>query len=64
MNRLKNEGLLDIGNYESLPTYESCILGKMTKSSFIENDERAKEILSLVHTYVCGPMNVNAKGGI
>ena len=35
----------------------------MTKSPFTKKDERAKELLSLVHTDVCGPMNTCAKGG-
>ena len=35
----------------------------MTKSPFIEKDKRAKELLSLVHTDVCGPMSTCAKGG-
>ena len=32
MNILAQEKILDDNYYESLPTYESCLLGKMTKS--------------------------------
>ena len=39
MNRLAQEGILDKNDYESLPTYESCLLGKMIKSLFIEKSE-------------------------
>ena len=35
----------------------------MTKSPFIEKDKRAKEILGLIHTDVCGPMNTAAMEG-
>jgi len=36
---------------------------KMTKSPFIESGERASELLGLIHTDVCGPMKIQAKGG-
>jgi len=35
----------------------------MTKSPFIESGERASELLGLIHTDVCGPMKIQAKGG-
>ena len=35
----------------------------MTKRSFSAKGERAKEPLELVHTDVCGPLNVQARGG-
>ena len=35
----------------------------MTKSSFNEKDERATELLSLVHSDVCGPMSSSARDG-
>ena len=37
--RLVNDGLLDLGDCESLLTCESCLLGKMIKSPFIEKGE-------------------------
>ena len=63
INRLVKEHILDIDDCELLTTYESCLLGKMTKSFFIEKDEQASEFLDLVHTDVCGPMNTCARGG-
>ena len=63
ITRLVNEGLIDLGDCESLPTCESCLLGKMTKSPFIGKGERAEELLGLIHTDVCGPMNTSARGG-
>ena len=35
----------------------------MTKRSFSAKEERAKQPLELVHTDVCGPLNVQARGG-
>ena len=35
----------------------------MTKSPFKEKDKRASDVLGLIHTNVCGPMNISARGG-
>ena len=35
----------------------------MTKRSFSSKGNRAKEVLELVHSDVCGPINVQARGG-
>ena len=63
INKLYKEGYLDNYDYESYKTCESCLKGKMTKSPFIGTGERASELLGLVHTDVCGPMKIQAKGG-
>ena len=60
---MAQEGILEVGNCELLPTCESYLLGKMTKSPFIRKSERAIELLDLVHTDVCGPMSTSARGG-
>ena len=39
INRLAQEEILEVGDCESLPTYESCLLGKMTKSPFTGKGE-------------------------
>ena len=61
MNKLAQEGILELSNCESLPTCESCLLGKMTMSPFTGKGERVKEVLGLVHTDVCGPLNISAR---
>ena len=63
INKLIEEGLLSVSDCESLSTCESCLIRKMTKSPFKEKDERASDILGLIHTDVCGPMNTSARGG-
>ena len=34
---------------------ESCLLGKMTKAPFSGKDERASDLLGLIHSDVLGP---------
>ena len=62
IDRLIKEGVFEINDCESLPTCESCLLSKMIKSPFKEKGERASNVLGLVHTDVCGPMNISARG--
>ena len=35
----------------------------MTKTPFTGKGERAKDLLGLVHSDVCGPLSLNARGG-
>ncbi|KAL8155280.1 hypothetical protein AgCh_000596 [Apium graveolens] len=63
LRTLHKEGLLDPFDFESYPTCESCLLGKMTKSPFSGHGERAADLLGLVHTDVCRPMSTQAMGG-
>ena len=60
MKKLHADGLFD---YESLDACEPCLLGKMTKTSFSGTMERAADLLEIIHTDVCGPMNIKACGG-
>ena len=62
INRLTQEKILEVSDCESLPTCESYLLSKMTRSPFIGKGERATELLGLVHTHVCGPMSTSARG--
>ena len=57
------DGPLDFLREVRLPQYESCFEGKMTKRSFGAKGNRAEDLLEIVHTDVCGPMNVKAQGG-
>ena len=42
---------------------EPCLMGKMTKTLFSGTMERATDILEIIHTDVCSPMSVEARGG-
>ena len=58
MKKLHADGLL-----ESLDTCAPCLMGKMTKTPFSGTMERATNLLEIIHTDVCGPMSVDARGG-
>ena len=53
----KLDGLL-----ESLDPCIPCLMGKMTKTPFSKTTERATELLEIIHTDVCSPMSVEARG--
>ena len=63
MKKLHTDGILESLDYESLDACEPCLMGKMTKMSFSGTMERATDLLEIIHTDVCGPMNVEARGG-
>ena len=43
--------------------YKGCSLGKHTRKPFHNSETRSKEILDLIHSYVCGPMSNKSLGG-
>ncbi|KAL0411470.1 UNVERIFIED_CONTAM: hypothetical protein Slati_3736700 [Sesamum latifolium] len=61
IRRLVDSKNLEIDNLDHLPTCESCLKGKMTKKPFVGQSAIAK--LDLVHTNVCGPLSIPARGG-
>ena len=63
ISKLHKDGLLDPFDFESYKVCEFCLLGKMTKASFTGHNERASDLLGLIHSDVCGPLNVHAREG-
>lgn len=63
IQRLVVGGPLSSLAVEPFPVCESCLEGKMTNRPFKAKENRAKEVLELVHTDLCGPMNIQARGG-
>ena len=63
ISKLHKDGLLDPFVFEQLDVCESCLMGKMTKVPFNRKGERASDLLGLIHSDVCGPINTQAKGG-
>ena len=59
---VKGESLsqLEIG---TLPVCESCLERKITKRPFTRKGLKATQPLELIHSDVCRPMNVKARGG-
>ena len=63
MKKLHTDGLLESLDYESLDACKPCLMGKMTKTPFSGTMERATDLLEIIHTDVCRPMNIKARGG-
>ena len=63
IQRLVKDGLLEPLDFNEFPVCESCLEGKMTKMPFNAKGNRAKDLLELVHSDVCGPMSIQVRGG-
>ena len=63
MKKLHKDGFLESLDYESFDVCEPCLMRKMTKTPFSGTMERANNLLEIIHTDVCGPMSVDARGG-
>ena len=63
ISRLAQNGPLGSLELEALPVCESYLEGKMTRWPFSAKGYRAKEQLELVHSYLYGPMTIQARGG-
>nr|GEZ95546.1 hypothetical protein [Tanacetum cinerariifolium] len=55
---LQHDGLLNSIDIESLGKYVSCMSGKMARKPYSHQVERAKDLLGLIHTDVCGPFKI------
>ena len=62
MKKLHADGLLESLDYESVDAYEPCLMGTMTKTPFSRTMQQATDLLEIMHTDVCGPMNIEARG--
>ena len=63
MKKLHADGLLESLDYESIDACEPCLMGNRTKTPFSTTIERTTDLLEIIHTDVCGPMSVEARGG-
>ena len=62
LNRLAKDGLLDRLTMLKLSKYESCLARKATIKN-LGQASRVSSPLELIHSDVCGPMNVKARHG-
>jgi hypothetical protein len=62
LHRLTRAGLLGSLTKEELPICEHCLAGKTTRLPF-GKAKRASSSLQLIHSDICGPMNVRARHG-
>src|SRR5919106_5356507 len=63
MKKLHKDGFSESLGYESFDACEPCLLGKMTKPPFSGTMEQATDLLEIIHTDVCGLMNIEARAG-
>ncbi|GJZ76088.1 zinc finger, CCHC-type containing protein [Tanacetum coccineum] len=63
MDMLQRDGLLQPTHDESHDKCKSCISQKMVRKPFPHQVERAKDILGLIHTDVCGPFRTVSREG-
>ncbi|GKE38868.1 zinc finger, CCHC-type containing protein, partial [Tanacetum coccineum] len=63
MDKLQRDGILQSTHDESLEKCKSCIIGKMVRKPFPHKVERAKDILGIIHTDVCGPFRTVLREG-
>src|SRR3954471_17590873 len=64
IKKLHDDGLLDSLDFGSLDTCEPCLMGKMTRTPFNGTMEHAEDLLEIIHSDVCGPMNVPPRNGL
>ena len=62
MKKLHKDGFSESLGYESFDACEPCLFGKMTKTPFSGTMEQATDLLEIIHTDVCDPMSVKARG--
>ncbi|GJX57971.1 retrotransposon protein, putative, ty1-copia subclass [Tanacetum coccineum] len=58
IKKLQHDGLLNSIDIESLGKCVSCLSGKMARKPYSHQVERAKDLLGLIHTDVCGPFRI------
>jgi hypothetical protein len=61
MKKLHQDGLLESLDFESFDTCEACLIG--AKTPFNGYVEHSSDLLEIIHTDVCMPMSVPARGG-
>nr|GEY40665.1 hypothetical protein [Tanacetum cinerariifolium] len=63
IEKLQHDGLLNSINIESLGKCVSCMSGKMARNPYSHHVERAKDLLRLIHTDVCGLFKIVSRQG-
>ncbi|GJW04199.1 zinc finger, CCHC-type containing protein [Tanacetum coccineum] len=63
IEKLQHDGLLDSTDIESFEKCVACMSGKMARKPYSHQVERAKDLLGLIHTDVCGPFKIMSRQG-
>ncbi|GJW53621.1 retrotransposon protein, putative, ty1-copia subclass [Tanacetum coccineum] len=63
IEKLQHVGLLDSTDIKSFEKCVPCMSGKMARKPYSHQVERAKDLLGLIHTDVCGPFKIMSRQG-
>ncbi|GJT36588.1 retrotransposon protein, putative, ty1-copia subclass [Tanacetum coccineum] len=63
IEKLQHDGLLDSTDIKSFKKCVSCISRKMERKPYSHQLERAKGLLGLIYTNVCGPFKIMSRQG-
>ncbi|GJV52540.1 retrotransposon protein, putative, ty1-copia subclass [Tanacetum coccineum] len=63
LEKLQHDGLLNSTDIESFEKCVACMSGKMARKPYSHQVERAKDLLGLIHTDVCGPFRIVSRQG-
>nr|GEW86183.1 retrotransposon protein, putative, Ty1-copia subclass [Tanacetum cinerariifolium] len=63
IEKLQHDGLLNSSDLTAFEKYVSCMSGKMARKPYTHQVERAKDLLRLIHTDVCGPFKIMSRQG-
>nr|GEV48176.1 retrotransposon protein, putative, Ty1-copia subclass [Tanacetum cinerariifolium] len=63
IEKLQHDGLLDSTDIKSFEKCVSCMSGKMARKPYSHQVKRAKYLLGLIHTNVCGPFKIMPRQG-
>ncbi|GKG00521.1 retrotransposon protein, putative, ty1-copia subclass, partial [Tanacetum coccineum] len=65
IEKLQHDGLLDSTDIKSFEKCVSCMSGKMARKPYSHHKvKRAKDLLGLIHTDVCGPFKIMSRQGV
>nr|GFA24580.1 retrotransposon protein, putative, Ty1-copia subclass [Tanacetum cinerariifolium] len=63
IEKLQNEGLLNSSDLTAFEKCVSCMSSKMARKPYTHQVERAKDLIGLIHTDVCGPFKIMSRQG-
>nr|GEW55971.1 retrotransposon protein, putative, Ty1-copia subclass [Tanacetum cinerariifolium] len=61
IEKLQHDGLLDSSDLKAFEKCVSCMSRKMARKPYTHQVERAKDLLGLIHTDVCGPFKIMSR---
>ncbi|GJY22446.1 retrotransposon protein, putative, ty1-copia subclass [Tanacetum coccineum] len=63
IEKLQHDGLLNSTDLRAFEKCVSCMSGKMARKPYTHQVKRAKDLLGLIHTDVCGPFKIMSRQG-